>query len=165
MTDHCRGVCNVYRFDAAHPGTVFLKLYANSSEESFCWFRHGVSADLLKETPPAAIKPPGLDPARQWYLYNNIRQFVPDDSKDVLCPRPLEVEMQPSEPAPGPYRATSHHRNATSHHRRQQYSKTARGKRCHFLKITRIIMLASSVQESVKSNGLVFVCLSVPFFT
>ena len=94
MTDHCRGVCNVYRFDAAHPGTVFVKLYADSSEESFCLFRRGVSADFLKEMPPAAIKPPGLDPARQWYLYNNIRQFVPDDSKDVLCPRPLEVELQ-----------------------------------------------------------------------
>jgi len=124
MTGHCRGVCNVYRFDAAHPGTVFVKLYADSSEESFCLFRRGVSADLLKETPPAAIKPPGLDPARQWYLFNNIRQFVPDDSKDVLCPRPLEVELQSSEPAPGPS-------SATSHHRRQQYSKTARGKRGH----------------------------------
>jgi len=86
-------------------------------------FRRGVSAKSLEETPPAAITPPGLDTARQLYLYNNIRQFVPDHNKDVLCPPPAEVELQPSEPAAGPSRATS------CRGRQPRNSKHARGKR------------------------------------
>jgi len=31
---------------------------------------------------------PGLDTRRQWYLYNQIRQFVAEPWQDVLCPLP-----------------------------------------------------------------------------
>ena len=79
-----------------------MKLYADSQEDSFSLFRRGISASSLSPVPPAAIKPPGLDTARQWYLYNNIRQFVPDRNKDVLCPQPREDTLQTSEPTPSP---------------------------------------------------------------
>jgi len=43
---------------------VFVKLHADSQEELFSLFRHGITTEPLTEMPPSAIKPPGLDTAR-----------------------------------------------------------------------------------------------------
>lgn len=32
------------------------------------------------------IQPAGLTPTRQWYLYNEIRQYCTDSTKDLVCP-------------------------------------------------------------------------------
>ena len=34
------------------------------------------------------IQPAGLTPTRQWYLYNEIRQYCTDSTKDLVCPLP-----------------------------------------------------------------------------
>jgi len=41
--------------------------------------------------PRAALKPPGLDAARQTYLYRHIRDYVEDPWKDTMCPLPGTV--------------------------------------------------------------------------
>ena len=75
-----------YRF----PGQVLVKEKSDSTP---------YLVNLLKDdwTPsstdlPEVVKPSGLSPARQWYLYNKIREFCPDDSKDATCPRPTVPE-------------------------------------------------------------------------
>ena len=35
------------------------------------------------------LTPPPLDYKRQEYLYNNIRPFVKNEYKDIICPKPL----------------------------------------------------------------------------
>ena len=41
-------------------------------------------------TMPAILLGAGLDTARQWYLYENIREFVySDDCKDQFYPKPF----------------------------------------------------------------------------
>jgi len=47
---------------------------------------------------------------------------VPENDKDVLCPRPLEVELQSSEPVSGPS-------DATNLQRHLPHLKHSRGKR------------------------------------
>ncbi|KAF6040946.1 hypothetical protein EB796_000787 [Bugula neritina] len=42
------------------------------------------AADLL----PTAIPSKGLDLQRQWYLYEQIREFCKPDTQDLVCPRP-----------------------------------------------------------------------------
>ena len=37
---------------------------------------------------PPVIRPVGLSPERQWYLYENIRPLVPEYAQSTLCPRP-----------------------------------------------------------------------------
>ena len=38
---------------------------------------------------PRSLKPPGLSPDRAWYLYEKIREHIPDHfDKDQTCPRP-----------------------------------------------------------------------------
>lgn len=83
----------VHRFDAASPGMVFVKTTCGSPEERFEFL---VCSDaLLPSAPPVAIKPPGLSHDRQHYLLTNIRPFVKDLYKDVLCPSPSEREDAP----------------------------------------------------------------------
>lgn len=51
------------------------------------------NSQQLVSVPPSPIPPPGLDPARLGYLYKNIRQFVPDANKDILCPLPTAADQ------------------------------------------------------------------------
>ena len=74
-------------FITAHePGVVTCKVSIHSPE---------TKVSLLKCKPenvtgtPVELVPQGLDLARQWYLYESIRDYVRSDiAKDVICPRP-----------------------------------------------------------------------------
>ena len=39
---------------------------------------------------PELIVPPGLSLERQWYLFQKIREFCSDATKDEVCPKPLQ---------------------------------------------------------------------------
>ncbi|KAI0213588.1 hypothetical protein LSAT2_001353, partial [Lamellibrachia satsuma] len=73
-----------FRFDGAQPGKVFLRETLESPGTTFVMSTNSA----LPTTAPAAVRAPGLSAQRQWYLYNNIRQFVSDEQKDILCPLP-----------------------------------------------------------------------------
>ena len=42
----------------------------------------------LPSTMPPMVPPKGLTAKRQWYLFEKIREFCPDNSKDKTCPLP-----------------------------------------------------------------------------
>ena len=81
-----------FRFESSEPGVVYVKERINSPNEE--------KISLLKESPskekwspevnvlPEIIEPKGLSVERQWYLYEHIREFCPDEDKDVTCPKP-----------------------------------------------------------------------------
>ena len=73
------------RFDAAHPGEVFARVTPESEEDTFTLWAPNT---LLPQSATDAVVPAGLNPQRQWYLYNSIREFVKDNDKDTLCPLP-----------------------------------------------------------------------------
>ena len=82
------------RFSSQHQGSVFAKLRSDTPE---------VEHNLLKRpwTPtatnlPELVTPSGLSLNRQWYLYNKIREFCPDECKGITCPRPAEPEPSSS---------------------------------------------------------------------
>ncbi|KAK6178195.1 hypothetical protein SNE40_013005 [Patella caerulea] len=47
---------------------------------------------------PIRIKPKGLDNKRQWYLYDEIRQFVKEELQDIVTP----LHFQPKNPQATP---------------------------------------------------------------
>ena len=61
---------------------------ANAEEEDVNILKKGVTVSL-KGHRHDAIVPTGLDPARQWYLYEPIRPFcTTNQAKDITCPLP-----------------------------------------------------------------------------
>ncbi|CAC5369395.1 unnamed protein product [Mytilus coruscus] len=85
---HITGYHHFY-MDSQHPGVVTCR--GNASSESYTF-------NLLKcktKTPPGGELPQpsnikGLKPARQWNLYEQIRQHCYSDSaKNITCPKPL----------------------------------------------------------------------------
>jgi len=78
-----------FRFDATHPGKVFAKLSTESEEVEFNMLKGPISN--LPRQGAQQIIPPGLPLQRQWYLFNQIREFVKDHLQDVVCPRPAEA--------------------------------------------------------------------------
>ena len=63
---------------------------------------HSISVNLLKNNThpecgqlPEVIPSRGLDLTRQWYLYDNIREFCSSDvAKDVVCPKPVQPKPE-----------------------------------------------------------------------
>ena len=71
--------------ERGYPGIVYTKEYANSPEITHHLFKARVEDSKL----PVEILPPGLDAARQWYLYDQIRQFCGSRlAEDLTCPKP-----------------------------------------------------------------------------
>lgn len=69
------------------PGVVLLKEYSTDN---------GHEVNVMMKNPqvpsacqlPVQIEPKGLDPSRQWYLYDEIRQFCLNSSS--ACPKPMD---------------------------------------------------------------------------
>lgn len=47
-------------------------------------------APSATELPPT-VTPPGLSNKRQWYLFNDIREFCREGTEDLACPLPLNA--------------------------------------------------------------------------
>ena len=91
------------RFDSAHPGCIFVKEKAGLTEVKRSILKVQSWSPKADQLPPV-LPPAGLSSKRQWYLYEKIREFCPENFKDVTCPRPstpLEG-LSPRSPSPAP---------------------------------------------------------------
>ena len=77
---------SIGRFDDSSPCTVFCKQTASGTEQQFFLLRTDRHHRQLSVRVPPPISPPGLDGPRQQYLYRQIRDFVSDPWKEVMCP-------------------------------------------------------------------------------
>ena len=55
-------------------------------------------AGAVPHAPPSPVQSPGLSAYRQWYLFNSIRDFCTDDTKDIMCPKPTVPQPGPAPP-------------------------------------------------------------------
>jgi len=70
------------RCNYTHERTVLTKETVDGPEST-----HRVY-ERIPEGYPQEIPPPGLDPSRQWYLYEEIREFCDSRFMDEVCPLP-----------------------------------------------------------------------------
>ena len=88
-----------FSFIKGSEGMVKCKVVSDGCEFEF---------DLLKDDEwepttsdmPEVVKPKGLNATRQWYLYDKIRQYCSERSRDVTCPLPSV--NRPSTPSTTP---------------------------------------------------------------
>ncbi|XP_041373710.1 LOW QUALITY PROTEIN: uncharacterized protein LOC121386766 [Gigantopelta aegis] len=105
LCGHESGEVIVDTFDWTHYlGTYFRKLVGIKKYHHLTFHDNKVTVmefadseakeiDLFKgEIPPGSmpnkIKPKGLDAKRRWYLYDEIRQFASEESRDTIAPLP-----------------------------------------------------------------------------
>ena len=67
--------------------TVQVQEYSDSPAKAASLLKDRSWNPLPTELPPV-IQPAGLSSTRQWYLYNEIRQYCTDSTKDQVCPLP-----------------------------------------------------------------------------
>ena len=72
-----------FRFVASEPGVVYARNHSDTPKVKVNLLRGPWSPDV-NEYPI----PKGLSAERQWYLFENIRVFCPEDDMDVTCPKP-----------------------------------------------------------------------------
>lgn len=80
-----------FYFNSLTPGVVQCKKNSTCTEQHT--INYTLLSDLLEISSdlPDIIHPPGLPAEQQWYLFENIRDIVPDRAKDIVCPKPKSV--------------------------------------------------------------------------
>ena len=81
------GILSFQHFRFSPDGTVHAKHSCEGQEKAFPLLKKGVVLPLQHTLPPV-IQPPGLPLARQWYLFDEIRQFVAPEHQDRVAPQP-----------------------------------------------------------------------------
>jgi hypothetical protein len=82
-----------FRLDTSELGTVFTKEYEDSNEIEFNILR--CEPDDSVNDLPSTITPPGMSADRQQYLFDNIRQYCPNDTAaNLTCPLPAREEIE-----------------------------------------------------------------------
>ena len=94
-------ILSYHRFyvSCGEEGIVYLQQYSDSPSESHKIFKSGICASSVVGF-PEPIHVPGLDLARQWYLYENIRQHCKSTlAANIACPKPSQPKPTPKKPA------------------------------------------------------------------
>lgn len=77
-----------FTFTVSKPGFVTMKKFSDSESISFKLLSDIAWVPTPYQLPPP-ILPSGLSSTRQWYLYNQIREFCREGTQDLVCPEPL----------------------------------------------------------------------------
>ena len=72
-----------FYFESKNPGEVKCKRTIDGVQEAVKFARSPPALTL-----PPVIQPEGLSEDRKTYLYEQIREFCKDETKDVVCPSP-----------------------------------------------------------------------------
>ena len=90
-----------FRFSADEPGVVHLRELADHEEVSFQMLRRRDFAFPEGEMPePTENKGIPLD--RQWYLFEKVRPYCPEETADLVCPEPAQPKPTGAAHQPGP---------------------------------------------------------------
>ena len=84
-----------FRFERDHPGVVFLKNTATAMEETRCLLLGDWSPSLADK--PPLVPATGLSLERRRYLFERIREYCREESKDAVCLDPSLLIHQPPE--------------------------------------------------------------------
>ena len=76
-----------FRFLSSRPGKVKVKNTHDDPERTISLLKSSSWRPEPGEL-PNVIVPAGLSAERQWYLYEKIREFVPEEAPDLVCPKP-----------------------------------------------------------------------------
>lgn len=94
-------ILSYHRFSVSsgEEGIVNLRQYSDSPNQSYKILKSGTCASSVVGF-PEPIDVPGLDLARQWYLYENIRQHCKSTlAADITCPKPSQPKPTQKKPA------------------------------------------------------------------
>lgn len=75
-----------FRMLSSEPGVVYTRDRADGPETKHYLLKPGITID--PDELPDVIQPKGLQSQRQWYLYDSIREFCPEEDQDITCPLP-----------------------------------------------------------------------------
>ena len=76
-----------FRFTPDHPGYVFVKSSSDSPESKIKLLKD-TSLKPDKHVLPEVITAPGLSVEWKCYQFSKVREFCPDEVKDLVCPQP-----------------------------------------------------------------------------
>lgn len=111
-----------FRFTKDKIGTVFVRKFANTEEESIVIIKEDTTVD--KVLLPSILHPSGLSVERQVYLFEHIRAFCDEKYRDVTCPQPRGTKRLPLQDTETSAKKA---KRLCSHCRKPGHTKTRKG--------------------------------------
>lgn len=91
-------------FSSEKPGHAVVRVYCDSEEKTLPLLsKKYLGWKPRPDNMPPVLEPPGLPQERRKYLYDKIREFVPEPHKDTVCPPPLPLpptSLRSNSPSP-----------------------------------------------------------------
>lgn len=88
-----------FNFSTSFPGVVKVQPHAGATEEQQHLLKDPSWKPDATNLPPI-IQPTGLSLERRQYLFEKIREFCRDNTKDLVCPNPSQAPVPPDTPTP-----------------------------------------------------------------
>ena len=77
-----------FPFSSESPGYFYIKNTTDANSEQKIKLLKDISWQLQKSSLPNEIIPDGLSVKRQWYLYEKVWEYCPEEHRDSVCPLP-----------------------------------------------------------------------------
>ena len=74
-----------FYFSAADTEKIFTREFSECER-----IEQAILHGAVPQSMPAVVTPAGLEKKRRTYLYREIRQFCSDETKDIVCPQPVD---------------------------------------------------------------------------
>ena len=88
-----------FHFSTSFPGVVKLQQHSDSPEEERSLLKDPNWKPVATDLPPI-IQPTGLSFERKQYLFEKIREFCWEDTRDLVCPNASQAPVPPDTPTP-----------------------------------------------------------------
>lgn len=88
-------IYHYFLFDIEKPGIVSVKENLQDEWTEYFLLKPPLNQSNAKSQcriEPSSLLPPGINLTKQINLYEKVRQFVPDDFKDDICPKPTDYK-------------------------------------------------------------------------
>ena len=85
-----------FHIDINKPGKIYVREAVDGAVQEIQHVSNMIGL-LERDVMPPTISPRGLSSERQWYLYDKIREYCPENSKDKTCPLPEVPRNVPEE--------------------------------------------------------------------
>ena len=88
-----------HHFQFLSTGEVIIREYSESPETKLNLLKDSTWRPASTTLPPILL-PSGLSSERQAYLYEKIREFCSAETRDLVCPHPINIHQSSPHPTP-----------------------------------------------------------------
>ena len=88
LFERVESILQFHQFKFFPDGTLLTRRFISDEYGAPVYLRRKLPREIDPTLMPSVVPHEGLSAQRQWYLYDNIREFCKETCRDEMCPKP-----------------------------------------------------------------------------